>query len=109
VGWTTHGHSAVDVNIYASDPEQARPLQGNRENTDVGKFLREYLDLEDVVEELTRELREKGKVMGEGWMGKKVGEAVAANQGDHYSGDFKKRDALGGCGCVGGGGEEHVH
>ncbi|KAI4136970.1 MAG: hypothetical protein L6R39_007535, partial [Caloplaca ligustica] len=60
VGWTTHGHSAVDVNIYASDPKQARPLIGNHENTDVGRFLREYLDLEQEVEDVTEALKEKG-------------------------------------------------
>ncbi|KAL9025499.1 MAG: hypothetical protein Q9196_005688, partial [Gyalolechia fulgens] len=73
VGWTTHGHSAVDVNIYTSDPEQARPLQGNRENTDVGKFLREYLDLDDEVENVTKELVEKAT--GD-WMGRELDEEV---------------------------------
>ncbi|KAL8755605.1 MAG: hypothetical protein Q9184_004750, partial [Pyrenodesmia sp. 2 TL-2023] len=101
VGWTTHGHSAVDVNVYASHPDQARPLRGNVENTDVGVFLREYLDLGEVVQEVGRELREKGQGK---WMGEKVGEEVTGKKGDHYEGDFRKR----GCACVGGGGE-HVH
>ncbi|KAL8922672.1 MAG: hypothetical protein Q9208_004985 [Pyrenodesmia sp. 3 TL-2023] len=108
VGWTTHGHSAVDVNVYASSPAQARPLRGNNENTDVGVFLREYLDLGEVVKEVTRELREKG---AGAWMGEGLEEAVTGNGGDHYMGDFRKRDEVGGCGCVagGGGGGEHVH
>ncbi|KAL9597000.1 MAG: hypothetical protein Q9219_005426 [cf. Caloplaca sp. 3 TL-2023] len=106
VGWTTHGHSAVDVNIYASDAEQASPLRGNRENTDVGRFLREYLDLGEEVEKVGRELREwKGKEEGEGWMGGRV--EGTEKRGDHYQGDFRKRDAgVGGCGCAG---EGHVH
>ncbi|KAI9692512.1 MAG: hypothetical protein M1822_006743 [Bathelium mastoideum] len=63
LGWSTHGHSAADVNIYASDPHAARPLRGNRENTDVGKFLQEWLGVD--TEEVTRELRRKmGKVEG---------------------------------------------
>lgn len=57
VGWSTHGHSAVDVNIYSSGGPAAEPLHGNRENTDVGKFLREYLGLN--VDDITAELNEK--------------------------------------------------
>lgn len=49
-GWTTHGHSAVDVNIYAysnSEAINARlrstkenyGLSGNHENTEIGKFM----------------------------------------------------------------------
>ena len=57
-GWTTHGHSGADVNIYASDPVAAKQLVGNHENTDVGAFLRAYLDVEDEVEDITRELQD---------------------------------------------------
>lgn len=57
IGWSTHGHSAVDVNIYSSGGEAAEQLHGNRENTDIGKFLREYLDVD--VESITAELNEK--------------------------------------------------
>ncbi|KAH3660247.1 hypothetical protein OGAPHI_007452 [Ogataea philodendri] len=44
VGWSTHGHTAVDVNIYAhcnTDRGKAalhHYLGGNVENTDIGKF-----------------------------------------------------------------------
>lgn len=58
IGWSTHGHTAVDVNIYASDPRHARALIGNHENTDVGKFLADFLDVD--VEEVTREIKKKG-------------------------------------------------
>ncbi|CAK7216581.1 vacuolar alkaline phosphatase [Sporothrix bragantina] len=57
IGWSTHGHSAVDVNIYSSGGEAVEQLHGNRENTDVGKFLREYLGVD--VESITAELNEK--------------------------------------------------
>jgi alkaline phosphatase len=111
-GWSTHGHSAADVNIYSSDPEAARALQGNHENTEVGDFLREYLGVD--VESVTKELREKGaslKVAGVngtevGWMGAVPAEGQRLDGKTHlasYGGDFKKRD--GGvvhgedCGC----------
>lgn len=57
IGWSTYGHSAVDVNIYSSGGPQAEDIHGNVENTDVGKFLRNYLDVD--VEAVTEELKEK--------------------------------------------------
>ncbi|KAI0393125.1 alkaline-phosphatase-like protein [Xylariaceae sp. FL0594] len=57
IGWSTHGHSAVDVNIYSSGGPGTEALRGNVENTDVGKFLREYLDVD--VEAVTKELNDK--------------------------------------------------
>lgn len=57
IGWSTHGHTAVDVNIYSSGGPATEKIRGNVENTDIGKFLREYLDVD--VEEITDELREK--------------------------------------------------
>ncbi|KAJ4260599.1 vacuolar alkaline phosphatase [Fusarium torreyae] len=61
VGWSTHGHTAVDVNIYSSGGPGAENIRGNVENTDVGKYLREYLEVD--VDEITAELKEKmGKV-----------------------------------------------
>ncbi|EQK99854.1 repressible alkaline phosphatase precursor [Ophiocordyceps sinensis CO18] len=56
IGWSTHGHSAVDVNVYASGPE-ADKIRGNVENTDVGQFLSNYLDVD--VDAITKELRHK--------------------------------------------------
>ncbi|KAL8689877.1 MAG: hypothetical protein Q9218_004554 [Villophora microphyllina] len=105
VGWTTHGHSAVDVNIYASDPEMASPLGGNHENTEIGKYLVDYLDLEDELDVVTEELRAKGM---QGWMGRELKDEVIGSQGDHYAGDFRKRSL--GCGCESGSMVEgHVH
>ncbi|KAI3320389.1 alkaline phosphatase [Xylariaceae sp. AK1471] len=57
IGWSTHGHSAVDVNVYSSGGPGTDALRGNVENTDVGKFLREYLNVD--VDAVTKELNEK--------------------------------------------------
>jgi alkaline phosphatase len=57
IGWSTHGHSAVDVNIYSSGGPGTEKIRGNVENTDIGRFLREYLDVD--VDEITNELRKK--------------------------------------------------
>ncbi|KAL1305299.1 hypothetical protein AAFC00_002203 [Neodothiora populina] len=69
-GWSTHGHSAVDVNIYTSDATVAKKLRGNHENTEVGEFLRSYLELDDEVEKVTQELKEKLEIKGgQSWLG----------------------------------------
>ncbi|KAI9158914.1 Repressible alkaline phosphatase [Paramyrothecium foliicola] len=57
IGWSTHGHSAVDVNVYSSGGPSTEKIRGNVENTDIGKFLAEYLDVD--VDEITKELQEK--------------------------------------------------
>lgn len=59
-GWSTHGHSAVDVNVYAhggNDDLQAyvmSQLAGSNENTQIGDFLRNYLrvDVASVTDKL---------------------------------------------------------
>jgi alkaline phosphatase len=87
-GWSTHGHSAADVNIYSS------------ENTEVGDFLRDYLGVD--VEAVTRELREKGTQLmvadAEGkqvsWMGRLPDQGERLDGQNHvaaYAGDFRKR------------------
>lgn len=57
IGWSTHGHSAVDVNIYGTAGTDA--LRGNHENIEIGKFLQEYLDVD--VKAITDELAVKSK------------------------------------------------
>ncbi|KAM4062283.1 alkaline phosphatase domain-containing protein [Hirsutella rhossiliensis] len=57
IGWSTHGHSAVDVNVYASGGPEVDKIRGNVENTDVGQFLSDYLDVD--VDAITKELRHK--------------------------------------------------
>lgn len=71
IGWSTHGHSAVDVNIYGTVGSSI--LRGNHENTDVGNFLREYLDVN--VDAVTEQLNKKSKALNKmdveaGWTGK---------------------------------------
>lgn len=108
-GWSSHGHSAADVNIYTSDPEQAAALVGNHENTEVGAFLRDYLDVD--VEAVTRELKEKGVGLmatgangtSVGWMGRVPEEGERLDGQTHladYSGDSKRGLEHGSdCGC----------
>ncbi|KAK4456243.1 alkaline phosphatase [Podospora aff. communis PSN243] len=57
IGWSTHGHSAVDVNVYSSGGPGTERIRGNVENTEVGEFLRDYLEVD--VDEITKELRQK--------------------------------------------------
>ncbi|CAO3679910.1 unnamed protein product [Umbelopsis vinacea] len=54
IGWTTHGHTAVDVNLYAYGAESDK-LRGTHENTDIGDFISEYLGLD--LEAITKELK----------------------------------------------------
>ena len=48
----------ADVNIYTSSPKQTSLLHGNVENTQVGVFLRTYLDVD--VDAITNELLKSG-------------------------------------------------
>lgn len=106
-GWTTHGHSGADVNIYASSAKAAMPLVGNHENTEVGEFLARYLDVD--VKAITEELKEKAMLFnlqnaaGEPveWMGPlpEEGERLDGQDHlDHYTGDFKKHKRCEICG-----------
>ncbi|KXJ88798.1 alkaline phosphatase [Microdochium bolleyi] len=56
IGWSTHGHSAVDVNIYSSGGPGTEAIRGNVENTQIGEFLQSYLSVD--TDEVTRILRE---------------------------------------------------
>ncbi|KAI9847734.1 MAG: hypothetical protein M1837_001982 [Sclerophora amabilis] len=101
VGWSTHGHSAVDVNIYASGSHGSNStlsLSGNHENTEVGEFIRDYLELD--LQGVTDELVEKGthfdtldaagsKIPGS-WMGRLPEPEERLDAFDHYHGDFKR-------------------
>lgn len=96
VGWSTHGHSGVDVNIYGS--KGTENLRGNHENTDVGNFIRDFLEID--LDAVTTELKKKGvaRVGSENeysWMGRSLHEL--AEDGfettgvDCYHGDFKHK------------------
>lgn len=60
-GWSTHGHSAVDVNIYAYSNKKPmmnklyEKLSGNHENTEIGQFMKDYVNanLDEVTEKIT--------------------------------------------------------
>ncbi|OTA61832.1 alkaline phosphatase [Hypoxylon sp. EC38] len=87
IGWSTHGHSAVDVNVYSSGGPGAEVLRGNVENTDIGKYLREYLsvDVESVTKELNEKMTSKRKL---GMMGQEaaldVDHRISAEVEDHW-------------------------
>lgn len=68
IGWSTHGHSAVDVNVYGTKGTER--LHGNHENTEIGHFLRDYLDLD--VTSITAELKEK--LASTDWTGQRPSE-----------------------------------
>ncbi len=86
----------MDVNIYTSSPRKAKALIGNHENTEVGAFIRTYLDLD--LESITDELKEKGPAFntisqtGEevSWTGALPDENMNLDSLDHYHGDFKR-------------------
>ena len=103
IGFSTHGHSAVDVNIYASDPSLASAIIGNHENTEVGNFLRDYLDLdlEPITKKLNKAIDSFSMLANDGspvtWIGQPL-EDDGKLELSHYAGDFKKRDVDCGCG-----------
>lgn len=84
IGWSTHGHTAVDVNIYGT--VGAETLRGNHENTEVGEFLRHYLDVD--VKEVTKELNKKTRnyniaANGMSWMGARPSDEEIRTAPDH--------------------------
>ena len=87
------------MNIYASNPKHAHPLIGNHENTEVGEFLRDYLDVDTGA--VTKELKEQLVTSSrfKNWLGKPVEKSKTTADLDHYQGDFK-RSLECGCGAV---------
>ncbi|KAF9584729.1 hypothetical protein BGW38_005378 [Lunasporangiospora selenospora] len=55
LGWTTIGHTGLDVNLYA-EGENSSLLRGNHENTEIGQIMSEYLnvDLQAITKKLTK-------------------------------------------------------
>jgi len=45
VGWSTHGHSGIDVNLFAYSPHGRVP-SGNMVNSDLGLFLADEFKLD---------------------------------------------------------------
>lgn len=75
-------------------------MVGNNENTDVGSFLAEYLDL-DVAKVTQMLLDTKSGIWNPyDWMGDPLGMGVRTEELDSYHGHFKKRSEDD-CGCGG--------
>ncbi|KAI9670337.1 MAG: hypothetical protein M1831_006551 [Alyxoria varia] len=95
-GWTTHGHSGADVNIYASDPKAVRGvLDRNVENIEIGGFMRRWLGVEGYVDKIERELKDgmggssagsNGNTWRKDWMGEVPDEGVRLDGQNHTSG-----------------------
>ena len=94
----THGHSAVDVNIYGIGAALSK-LSSNHENTEVGNFLKDYLELD--LDAVTQELLHGGvKTTTEShrdlsWMGRTLEDITnnpnwVTDQMDCYHGEFKR-------------------
>lgn len=56
VGWTTSGHTAIDINLYAYGPGADR-FAGNHDNTFVGRTLADLLDFD--LSALTTSMRQQ--------------------------------------------------
>ncbi|KAI9164377.1 vacuolar alkaline phosphatase [Blastocladiella emersonii ATCC 22665] len=92
LGWSTHGHSGVDVNLYAYG-RGSEALRGNHENTDVGLFLQSHLGLSANVASLSTALQREIKFKhpglppehdGPGLMGVESDEHARAAMAGHY-------------------------
>ena len=56
IGWTTHGHTGVDINLYAYG-HKSEEFVGNFENTEISKKIAKILKLD--VEAVTKQLQEE--------------------------------------------------
>ncbi|GAA6043897.1 hypothetical protein JCM8097_004295 [Rhodosporidiobolus ruineniae] len=83
VGWSTAGHSGVDVNLYA-EGYNSTGLVGNVENIDIGEHIAQNMGLHlDVV---TLELEKSASR----WFDANAGNATMRTSGlQHYHGDFR--------------------
>ncbi|KAI9924787.1 hypothetical protein ASPWEDRAFT_112083 [Aspergillus wentii DTO 134E9] len=112
IGWSTHGHSGVDVNIYASSSKHAWPLVGNHENIEIGNFIANYLslDLNNVTKFLQASPVSTGPAPDDNadasvkaetpfsWMGDPLGSDFRTVGLDTYHGEFKRSESDCGCG-----------
>ncbi|BGP40685.1 vacuolar alkaline phosphatase [Rhodotorula kratochvilovae] len=78
VGWSTAGHSGIDVNLYAAG-HNSTGLTGNVENTDIGEHIAHNMVL------VTIELAKGAK----SWFDASAGNGTSRTSGlQHYHGDF---------------------
>ncbi|KAJ2884926.1 vacuolar alkaline phosphatase [Coemansia aciculifera] len=85
IGWATHGHSAVDVNLYAYGKD-AHLLRGNKENTDIGKFIADQLGLD--LGKISGKIKTDRVVQGtraikETWLGRRDLDALEHSPSTH--------------------------
>ncbi|RKP27134.1 alkaline-phosphatase-like protein [Syncephalis pseudoplumigaleata] len=54
LGWTSRDHTGVDVNLYAYGKAAVERMRGSHENTDIGRFIADYLglDLKSITDKL---------------------------------------------------------
>lgn len=83
VGWSTHGHSGVDVVLHAHGLH-AEKFRGNHENSKIGKLLAEFLNLD--VDAVTDKL--DGVTKGQMTLRKSKRDLVANYQPIHYHEDM---------------------
>lgn len=82
------------MNIYASSSRDALPVTGNRENTEVGAFIAEYLSLN--LNKVTDQLKgvftspHASDVEDYSWMGEPLANDVVVDELDMYHGEFKR-------------------
>ncbi|KAJ2723051.1 vacuolar alkaline phosphatase [Coemansia sp. Benny D115] len=86
IGWATHGHSAVDVNLYAYGKD-ARLLRGNHENTEIGQFIVDFLGLD--LDAITAKIRgdrvmQSTQAVKEAWLGRRDLDASEHHHGSHF-------------------------
>ncbi|KAH8551104.1 alkaline phosphatase [Umbelopsis sp. PMI_123] len=86
LGWTTHGHSGVDVNLYAYGVDSDL-LRGNHENTNIGAFIEQFLDLN--LTEITERLNKDNSSFHISAM-TDAQKAVFTDHLDHYHHDDSK-------------------
>lgn len=78
-GWSTHGHSQVDVNIYAyANSEELmvklyKKLSGNHENTEIGAFMADWLNADlGKVTELVKDTKHSDSFLKEHFANEQV-------------------------------------
>ncbi|KAJ2958512.1 hypothetical protein NQZ79_g5956 [Umbelopsis isabellina] len=86
LGWATHGHSGVDVNLYAYGAG-ADLLRGSHENTNIGSFIEHFLelDLQDITNKLAADDSAFHKQSQDG-----AKKAIVHDHLDHYHHDESK-------------------
>ncbi|KAG2180261.1 hypothetical protein INT43_004050 [Umbelopsis isabellina] len=86
LGWATHGHSGVDVNLYAYGAG-ADLLRGSHENTNIGSFIQHFLelDLQDITSKLAADNSTFHKQYQDG-----AKKAIVHDHLDHYHHDESK-------------------